>query len=369
MRTWTDARNRSGLSRSALIASARLSLRRDELAQPRLPETEKIAISAAGEEPVPARNASTISSSVAMQRRQHIPDMIAPLMSTRGSPAQGAPTRSPHHARRCEAAARGARSVVAEGRTSAGDAGGRRRCGARRPIENAEYIYGKRRLREIDRRVRFLTKRLEEVTIVSEAPNDPTRVFFGAWVTLEDEGGGEASTGSSAPTIRSAGSISVDSPVARGCSASGTGTRSRCASPRARSCTRSRESATREQQQSYPDAPRRRAGSAGGGNRRPPRSRRSPTGSPAGSRISPGRGRDHAAAGHDPVRAYGGGWRAGCEVIVLRNGGEVYPAMLAAMAAAKTTNCVETYILASDLTGDRFKDVLIERAKAASPSA
>lgn len=53
--------------------------------------------------------------------------------------------------------------------------------------ENAEYIYGKRRLREIDRRVRYLSKRLDAVTVVSEAPSDATRVFFGAWVTLEDE--------------------------------------------------------------------------------------------------------------------------------------------------------------------------------------
>lgn len=55
--------------------------------------------------------------------------------------------------------------------------------------ENAEYIYGKRRLREIDRRVRFLAKRLDAVTVVSELPSDPTRVFFGAWVTLEDDDG------------------------------------------------------------------------------------------------------------------------------------------------------------------------------------
>src|SRR3954447_19185240 len=55
--------------------------------------------------------------------------------------------------------------------------------------ENAEYIYGKRRLREIDRRVRFLSKRLDEVTVVSEPPTDPARVFFGAYVTVEDDAG------------------------------------------------------------------------------------------------------------------------------------------------------------------------------------
>lgn len=57
--------------------------------------------------------------------------------------------------------------------------------------ENAEYIYGKRRLREIDRRVRFLSKRLDHLTIVSEAPSDPSRAFFGAYVTIEDEDGEE----------------------------------------------------------------------------------------------------------------------------------------------------------------------------------
>ncbi|MBS0395289.1 MAG: transcription elongation factor GreB [Proteobacteria bacterium] len=55
--------------------------------------------------------------------------------------------------------------------------------------ENAEYTYGKRRLREIDRRVRFLRKRLEGIVVVEQPPSDPTRVFFGAWVELEDEDG------------------------------------------------------------------------------------------------------------------------------------------------------------------------------------
>ena len=55
--------------------------------------------------------------------------------------------------------------------------------------ENAEYTYGKKRLHEIDRRVRFLRKRLEGMTIVDpQAPlgkRDPSRVYFGAWVQLE----------------------------------------------------------------------------------------------------------------------------------------------------------------------------------------
>jgi transcription elongation factor GreB len=55
--------------------------------------------------------------------------------------------------------------------------------------ENAEYTYGKKRLREIDRRVRFLRKRLEGITVVSAPPADRRRVFFAAWVVLEDEAG------------------------------------------------------------------------------------------------------------------------------------------------------------------------------------
>jgi len=54
--------------------------------------------------------------------------------------------------------------------------------------ENAEYIYGKKRLREIDRRMRFLTKRLEAVQVVT-APASTTRIFFGAIVEIEDEEG------------------------------------------------------------------------------------------------------------------------------------------------------------------------------------
>ena len=55
--------------------------------------------------------------------------------------------------------------------------------------ENAEYIYGKRRLREIDRRVRFLTKRLEVLQIVDYSPKQEGKVFFGAWVELENDEG------------------------------------------------------------------------------------------------------------------------------------------------------------------------------------
>ena len=52
--------------------------------------------------------------------------------------------------------------------------------------ENAEYTYGKKRLREIDRRVRFLRKRLEGIIVVDQPPGDLGRVFFGAWVAVDD---------------------------------------------------------------------------------------------------------------------------------------------------------------------------------------
>ena len=57
--------------------------------------------------------------------------------------------------------------------------------------ENAEYTYGKKRLREIDARVRHLRRRLDGMTVVDQPPSDPRRVFFGAWVTPEDEAGAE----------------------------------------------------------------------------------------------------------------------------------------------------------------------------------
>jgi transcription elongation factor GreB len=57
--------------------------------------------------------------------------------------------------------------------------------------ENAEYIYGKKRLREIDRRMRFLTKRLESAVVVAPDAQSGDRVFFGALVRVEDEDGKE----------------------------------------------------------------------------------------------------------------------------------------------------------------------------------
>jgi transcription elongation factor GreB len=57
--------------------------------------------------------------------------------------------------------------------------------------ENGDYIYGKRKLREIDRRIRFLSKRLDSAVVVDNAGKDHDRVYFGATVTVADESGAE----------------------------------------------------------------------------------------------------------------------------------------------------------------------------------
>jgi transcription elongation factor GreB len=81
--------------------------------------------------------------------------------------------------------------------------------------ENAEYIYGKKRLREIDRRVRFLTKRLDELIVVEPRPVEEGRIHFGAWVRLEDEDGETVEYQVVGPDEFDVkrGRISVDSPV------------------------------------------------------------------------------------------------------------------------------------------------------------
>ncbi len=83
--------------------------------------------------------------------------------------------------------------------------------------ENAEYIYGKRRLREIDRRVRFLRGRLDGLTIVASPPSDRSRVFFGAWVTIEDARGSTRRHRVVGPDEfdREPGYISMDAPLGR----------------------------------------------------------------------------------------------------------------------------------------------------------
>jgi len=83
--------------------------------------------------------------------------------------------------------------------------------------ENAEYIYGKKQLREIDRRVRFLRKRLDGMVVVSRPPDDRSRIFFGAWVRLEDEDGGEIEVRIVGPDEIDPARhyVSMDSPLAR----------------------------------------------------------------------------------------------------------------------------------------------------------
>lgn len=83
--------------------------------------------------------------------------------------------------------------------------------------ENAEYIYGKRQLREIDSRIQFLSRRLDVLKVIDKLPNDRERIYFGAWITLETGDG-------SRRVFRIVGAdefdaepryISIDAPLAR----------------------------------------------------------------------------------------------------------------------------------------------------------
>lgn len=83
--------------------------------------------------------------------------------------------------------------------------------------ENAEYIYGKKMLREIDRRIRFLQNRIPELSVIDRLPDDTNKVFFAAIVDLEDQDGNPQ-------RVRIVGSdefdpaqhwISIESPLAR----------------------------------------------------------------------------------------------------------------------------------------------------------
>ena len=82
--------------------------------------------------------------------------------------------------------------------------------------ENAEYIYGKKRLREIDRRIQYLARRLDKLTVVREKPKSD-RVYFGAWVRVESEEGEVRQFRIVGPdeTNLDDGYISIDSPMAR----------------------------------------------------------------------------------------------------------------------------------------------------------
>jgi transcription elongation factor GreB len=83
--------------------------------------------------------------------------------------------------------------------------------------ENAEYTYRKKQLGEIDRRVRYLGKRLESLRVLDTRPSDPTAIFFGAWFRIEDERGTQHDYRIVGPdeTDAALGWISIDSPLAR----------------------------------------------------------------------------------------------------------------------------------------------------------
>lgn len=83
--------------------------------------------------------------------------------------------------------------------------------------ENAEYIYRKKQLGEIDRKIRYLSKRLDVIKVVDRVPANRKRVFFGAWVTIEDGQGKEHEYRIVGADESDAGKrfISIDSPLAR----------------------------------------------------------------------------------------------------------------------------------------------------------
>jgi len=83
--------------------------------------------------------------------------------------------------------------------------------------ENAEYIYRKKELRELDRRIRYLQKRIPELKVVRERPDHNEQIFFAAWVTLEKESGETCEYRIVGPDEidHQPGYISMDSPLAR----------------------------------------------------------------------------------------------------------------------------------------------------------
>lgn len=83
--------------------------------------------------------------------------------------------------------------------------------------ENAEYIYRKKELRELDRRIRYLQKRMPDLKVIDQVPDDKERIFFAAWVALETDEGKEVEYRIVGPDEidHEKGNISVDSPLAR----------------------------------------------------------------------------------------------------------------------------------------------------------
>jgi transcription elongation factor GreB len=83
--------------------------------------------------------------------------------------------------------------------------------------ENAEYIYGKRKLRELDRRLRFLSEKMDSLTVLAPVPHPSGRAYFGAWVTVEQEDGEARTYRLVGPDEFDVGRglLSVDSPLGR----------------------------------------------------------------------------------------------------------------------------------------------------------
>lgn len=83
--------------------------------------------------------------------------------------------------------------------------------------ENAEYIYRKKELRELDRRIRYLQKRIPDLKVIHDTPDDPGRVFFAAYIKLDTDEGKEVEYRIVGPDEidHEKGNISVDSPLAR----------------------------------------------------------------------------------------------------------------------------------------------------------
>lgn len=104
--------------------------------------------------------------------------------------------------------------------------------------ENAEYIYRKKELREIDRRIRYLQKRLPGLTVVRESPKARDRAFFGAWVTLADLDGNEVTYRIVGPDEidPAQGWISMDSPLGRALLKKGLDDEVNVATPKGEAC-------------------------------------------------------------------------------------------------------------------------------------
>jgi transcription elongation factor GreB len=99
--------------------------------------------------------------------------------------------------------------------------------------ENAEYIYGKRKLRELDRRLRFLSERMDALTVVEPRAHPTGRAYFGAWVTVADEDGRERTYRLVGPDEFdvAGGLLSVEAPLGRALLGKGPGDVARVSRP------------------------------------------------------------------------------------------------------------------------------------------